>query len=270
MTKNLILFNMKKILITGGDGYVARSIFENIKDKYNSVVLANKKSLDLLNRQMVDEFFHGRTYDVVIHCAIQGGEAGVVDDDIIAYNNIVMFNNLLEKKSCYKKLINIGSGAEIHFSNKPYGFSKKIINRMVEKTENFYTLRIFNVFDENEVETRFIKTCIKKALANEFLIINQNKYMDFFYMKDFISVLDFYIKNDGMNKSFDCVYKDKKTLLDIAQYVQKISGWNREITFKEQGIALSYTGEYRDLNINYIGLEKAIEHVLKTLTTTSK
>lgn len=269
MIKNLNLFNVKKILITGGDGYVARSIFENIKDRYE-VVLTNKKSLNLLNKNQVDEFFNKGTYDVVVHCAIQGGEAGVVDDDIIAYNNIVMFNNLLEKKSCYKKLINIGSGAEIHFSNKPYGFSKKIINRVVETTDNLYTLRIFNVFDENEVETRFIKTCIKKALTDDFLIINQNKYMDFFYMKDFISVIEFYIQNEKAVKCFDCVYKDKKTLLEIAQYVQKISDWKREITFKKQGFDTSYIGKHDPLNINYIGLENGIDCVFKALTIVHK
>ena len=49
---------MKKILITGGNGYVARNIANNLSDY--DLTLANRSTLNLLDAKSVKKFFKYR------------------------------------------------------------------------------------------------------------------------------------------------------------------------------------------------------------------
>jgi nucleoside-diphosphate-sugar epimerase len=253
-----------KILITGGNGYVASSLYQALKQNHD-ITSTNRLTLDLTNRQTVDEFFTAVYFDAVIHCAIQGGSRLKKDDDISAYNNITMFHNLLENKNRYGKLINIGSGAEIYASNTPYGYSKKVINSVIQEIQDFYTLRVFNVFDENEPTTRFIKSSIQKSLKNEFIEIHQNKYMDFFYMKDFIKIVEHYLLNDDLEKEINCVYETKNSLFDVALIIKKLANIQSGILFNESGMAVPYVGNFKNIGLDFVGLEFGIKEVIEKL-----
>ena len=61
-----------KILITGGNGYIARSITNSLWEKYH-IISPGREELDLLNSDSVDAFFEGKHFNVVIHTATVGG-----------------------------------------------------------------------------------------------------------------------------------------------------------------------------------------------------
>ena len=60
---------MKKILITGSDGYIARNIAKNFSDY--DLTLINRSKLNLLDSKSVKNFFKYRYFDAVIHTAKQ-------------------------------------------------------------------------------------------------------------------------------------------------------------------------------------------------------
>jgi GDP-L-fucose synthase len=206
----------------------------------------------------MSEFFQDKHFDVVIHCAVQGGSRLKKDSYKDMDVNLIMYYNLLQHKPHYKKLIHLGSGAEIYNSESPYGLSKKIIANSISEVENFYNIRIFAIFDENEWETRFIKTCIKKYINNEPMEIHQNKYMDFFYMEDLVSLVELYILNDNLPKEIDCTYCESKTLYHVTDIINHLNDHQVEIKLNNADVGTEYTGKFTDLGINYIGLEKGI------------
>jgi dTDP-4-dehydrorhamnose reductase len=61
-----------KILITGANGYVGKSLYAALKDKYKITTLT-RKELDLNNSSQVNDFFKNKYFDVVLHCAVKGG-----------------------------------------------------------------------------------------------------------------------------------------------------------------------------------------------------
>ena len=154
---------MKKILITGGNGYIAKLLHKNLVPKHN-ITSITRQDFDLTNKKATDKWFEGKFFDVVIHTAIKGGSRLKQDDGDIFYQNLQMFYNLYYNKHCFGKLIHFGSGAELGNPIDPYGLSKKIINDLTKPEPNFYNIRIFAVFDENELDTRFIKSNIKRYL----------------------------------------------------------------------------------------------------------
>jgi len=254
---------MKKILITGKNGYVGKSIHSYLYSKYD-ITTVGRQDFDLADWRETNKWFERKQFDVVIHTAVVGGSRLKEEDSSIMDQNLKMYYNLLHQQDKYTKFIHFGSGAEDSL-NTPYGLSKFIINQSFKDKPNFYNLRIYGVFDENEWETRFIKTCIKKYISNKPMEIYQNKYMDFFYMEDLVSLVELYILNDNLPKEIDCTYCKSKTLYHITEIINHLNGHQVKIKINNSGIGTEYIGKFTDLGINYIGLENGIKETYNKL-----
>lgn len=252
-----------KILITGGNGYIARSIYAEML-KIHDVSLITRKDLDLLNTQKVVEWFSDKTFDVVIHCAVSGGSRLKQDTYEVMDSNLLMYYNLLQCQPKYTKFIHFGSGAEIYNRDTPYGLSKYVIEQSMSEKNSFYNLRIFAVFDENELDSRFIKSNIIRYINGESIEIHQDKYMDFIYMPDLIAIVEKYISTNEMPKQTDCVYNKTCSLSRIAQIINDLDSHKVEILMGE-GYAKNYMGSGNSLMMDFIGLENGIKEVYKKL-----
>ena len=163
-----------KILITGANGYIGKSLYSALQDKYE-VTTITRNECNLNDILAVNNYFQDKYFDVIIHCAVKGGSRLQQDDWSVLDTNLQMYYNLYSNKNKFGKLIHFGSGAEICDNTNPYGFSKEVIRKSILNNNNFYNLRIFGVFDENELDTRFIKGNIKRYLNNEPMIVYQDK-----------------------------------------------------------------------------------------------
>jgi GDP-L-fucose synthase len=270
------------ILVTGSNGYIGKSIINsNIKD----VVFfhGNRQTINLFDKESIKSFIKQNKIDSIIHCAIEGGSRLKKDDANTFYNNILAFENLYSFKDLLHKVINFASGAEFDRQNDInlvkeerivecvpkdyYGLSKNIIAKKVLTATNFYNLRVFGCFDENELETRFIKSCILKSKKNETIIIHQDKRMDFFYLKDLISVVQYTLLFNTSYKDINLSYQTKHKLSEIAEKIKKYNNSKSEIVIEEKN-GLNYNGDFSKLitlpialDGFEIGIEKTIMYV---------
>lgn len=251
-----------KVLITGGGGYIGSTLHKELKSY--DVTSITRRDFDLSNKNEVAKWFEDKTFDVVLHTAVAGGSRLKKDDGEVCYKNLQMFYNLYYNRTKFKKLIHFGSGAELGTPTDPYGLSKRAISNVVEHEPNFFNIRIFGVFDENELETRFIKSNILRYIHKEEIIIHQNKVMDFFYMKDLISLVNHYIQTPSSNllKEVECSYLKKYTLFDIATIINNLSNYKVKIKINNQTDSNFYAGQKLP-DINCIGLEEGIRHVYR-------
>jgi nucleoside-diphosphate-sugar epimerase len=254
-----------KILITGSNGYLGQAIYKYLY-KYHTLVLINRTICDLTDTSCVESIFneHG-FFDCVIHSAAVGGSRLKTDTVKVISDNLTIFYNLYRYKHKFNKLISFGSGAELSATHSPYGFSKKIISNIILDTNNFFNLRIFGVFDEDEIETRFIKSNLDRYLNKKNLIIHSNKQMDFIYMLDLIQIINLFITNNNMPKELDCVYKDKYWLSDIANFINQLNDTKVDIIINEKKHDSPYIGNYYDLGIQQIGLFDGIKLTFKKI-----
>jgi len=205
-------------------------------------------------------------FDVVLHCAVAGAANPRDTNQSIMDKNLTAYYNLLQFRKHYTRLIHFGSGAETYLPGTPYGYSKKVIAKSILNQDNFYNLKIFGVFDENELETRFIKANILRYIKKEPIQIHENKYMDFFYMQDLISVVKYYIGEKESPKEFDCVYEEgSPTLTQLSTMINDLDDHKVKI-FVGNPDGDSYTSKYRsELPIELIGLEQGIKNVYNKL-----
>ena len=257
-----------KILITGGNGYIAKSLSKELwkGSSRPNITLISRQDFDLTDQKSTDDWFRGKFFDVVIHTAIKGGHRLKQEEGNDLYQNLQMFYNLYYNKHCFGKFIQLGSGSELGKPSTPYGLSKKIINSLIQPELGFYNVRIFAVFNENELDTRFINSNIKRYIDKKEIIIHQNKQMDFFYMEDLITLVRHYIHmfNTHLPKVAECSYIKKYSLLDIANIINTLSDYKVPIKQLDFTIGSSYIGKtYTDLP--YIGLEQGIKNVYNKL-----
>ena len=251
------------ILITGSNGYIGKSLYKNLKNEFN-VTAISRKDFDLCNITDMLNFFKGKYFDVVLNCAGAGVENTRSDDWNIMINNITIHYNLARCSNHFNKLIHFGSGAELYDKVTPYGLSKYVIRESILVTPNFYNIRIFGIFDENEVHVRFIKHNILRYIDKHPIIVFKNKKMDFFYMEDFLLIVKYYILENDLLKEIDCTYSETKTIVDVVEMINALGDYRVDVRIGGDD-EKDYCGKYTPINLNYTGLEQGIKNVYERM-----
>jgi GDP-L-fucose synthase len=252
------------LLITGGNGYIAKSLYDSLKNEYN-ITKITRTDFDLTDYDLTLKWFNGKKFDVVIHTAIVGGSRLKTDCDDTLNQNLKMLYNLQENKKSFCKLITFGSGAELFQPNSLYGLSKRALSAIIDNIDNWYNLKIFATFDQNELNTRFIKANILRYIKKESMIIHENKIMDFIYMKDLIEIVKYYINNNNLSKTINCSYEKKYTLKNIADFINQLDNHKVPVIIQSAKELQFYCGNGHELPIPQIGLYSGIQNTFKEI-----
>jgi len=277
---------LPKILVTGGNGYLGRSISKMLNSSGHFEVMAiSRTNVDLMNANDVAIFLKNNgPFNVVIHTAIIGGKRTDIDSPQTTYDNLVMFTNISNCNMYFNSLINIDSGASYDRRNDIYmfhesellksypidyyGLSKNLIAKTCLLNKNYYNLRIFNVFDPDELDTRFLKTIYNNYINKEEIIVN-DCFFDFFSMEDLFTIVQYIILDFCKYNDLNCSYLKKKTLSQIAKYIATniLPGLNYKVSNPET-LNKSYCGNGSYLNslpLHFVGLEQGIKNYYKKL-----
>lgn len=279
---------MIKVLITGGKGFIARNIYEKLHTKYD-IYLTTRADFDLTDKEETAKYFSGKYFDVVIHTAIEGGKRLHDDSEKSFVNNVTMFYNLMENNTHFNRIINIGSGAEldkskdvnetsaldVRFPTDYYGMSKNVIARVgrcwgeiynrISPTEykRFVNVRSFGIFGEDESLERFIRSSVVRCIRGKPIIVNGDKKMDFFYIDDFISVIDYVISEDNVPQCIDCCYEEFYTLRQIAEIIRDKIGSDTKIDMRNV-TNTDYVGNRYYLppqQIRLVGMKQGLQNI---------
>jgi UDP-glucose 4-epimerase len=273
-----------KILITGGNGFIARNLSKILSNQYK-VETVSRQDLDLTDYESTKKFFSDKQYDLVIHTAVEGGRRTKPDTEEMFYKNILMTYNLLSNKHCFDKIITFGSGAELdrrfdingdskdRYPIDYYGMSKSVINKLCLIEGKMYNFRIFNCFGIDESPDRLIRGNIERKLNGLPMTLFSNKLMDFFYIDDLAKMINqFLIDYTRFPKTIDCVYEKSFRLKDILNMINELDDNKVEIVSMNDipvntinSKDSDYIGTYFDIGINFIGLQKSIKIIYNSI-----
>jgi len=280
-----------KIAITGANGFIGSNLREYFTDAGHTIYSLTREEINLLDENDVKKFFSENQIDVLLHTAITGGRRTREDTAEDFYNNLKIFENLNSCTKDVKLFINFASGAEYNrqtdiFLAKErnlgntipedfYGLSKYIISqRILNMSKPWINLRIFNCFGEGEQKDRMVSSAIRSKLEGKKIVIHQNKYMDFFYIKDLLIVVDYYIRNidrlSDLPRDINLSYQYEKisTLSDIASYIDFFTNLRNKIETIKPGMGRSYSGSghrLAGLGLPLIGTERGIKNMFESL-----
>ena len=262
---------MKRVLLTGSAGFIGKNILACLSHEYE-IVPINRSILDLTDESEVDKFFEKNGYFyAVIHCAVQGGHRGKQDQEGTLKRNTEMYFNLRKNKDYFDKFIHFGSGAEI-YAKTEYAKSKREIANSIKQTKNFYNIRLFGVFGQGELDTRFFSANIKNYIDKKPMIVHEDMYMDFFYIKDLVTVVDYYLRKPSPPKEIDCVYHTGiMKLSQLADMINQLNEEKVEVKILERGVGdhvKHYVGSgsrLEELDLSLLGLHYGIQEMYKKM-----
>ena len=274
---------MKKILVTGGTGFIGKNIAESyLKDKYELFV-PKRAELDCSDDVSVRNYFDRHSFDVVIHSAAKPGHRNAADLSSFLLTNSRMIFNLLKYGDRWGKFLNMGSGAIYdmrHYQPKmkesyfgayipadEHGYNKYIFGKYLPFQEGVYDFRIFGVFGKYEdYAIRFISNAICKAIFDLPITLRQDRKFDYLFIDDLMPILEHFIEHSPIDRSFNITPDNSIGLLELAHIIKRVSGKDIEIKVGQEGLGVEYSGdntllrsEMRSLTLTPI--EKAIEQL---------
>jgi len=205
------LYRNKRILITGGSGYIGSLLFKKLKPLARSIISLNSE--EDIRKKNIWEKYLGQV-DMIFHLAAQTSSKFANKNPLQDLNlNLLPVVNLIEtcfKKNIYPDIIFAGTATQVgltkkypvneNFSDQP--ITVYDINKLAaEKYLQFYaqqtkgkaaTLRLANVYgpglSDSKLDRGITNLMIKKALRGEDLTIygKGNFVRDYIYINDVI------------------------------------------------------------------------------------
>lgn len=264
------------MLITGGGGFAARNLAEHLRKRGGCDVCApGRNELDVLDAEAVKRYFESNRVDAVVHCASQGGtrktgyDSGAVD---VVACNLRMFFNLVRALPESVRMLTLGSGAEYdkrfcppkvgesffdsHVPADAYGYSKYVISKYVERTENIVCLRIFGLYGPGEDYTyKFISNAIVKNLLKMPIVINQDVVFDYLHVEDMSEAVARFVDCMPLYRHYNLSPSASISLKGIADIINQISPFKSEIRILNPGLNREYSGDNSRFMQEFPGFE---------------
>ncbi len=259
-----------RILITGGNGFIARNISEQLKEEYN-VLSVNRQELDLLDSLEVFDYIQSNKFDTIIHTATHDAASkhSTKDPGKVLENNLKMFFNIARCKDYFDKMIYFGSGAEYsrkhwkpkmredyfdqHVPEDQYGFSKYVMTKNALSSDNIYNLRLFGIFGKyDDWKTRFIPNACSQAVLNMPIKINQNAFYDHLYVDDLTKIVKGFIDNKPKRKVYNVCSGEVYDRKSLAKKIIRASGKDLKIIIENEEMGMEYSGD-NSLLLNELG-----------------
>ncbi len=273
---------MKKILLTGGSGFIGSEILNELSNENIFYVILRKnnhkikqnnkikkliyKNFDDLNRKLKKI-----KIDIVIHCATHYVKNHKYDDLAKLVNSNVLFGNvILEnlKKMNVKKFIYFSTvwenydGIKNNFFNL-YASYKKSFKNLITYYKKLYPKIIFlnlNLSDTFGVNDKRLKivNILKRNLKEKrkIKIISKNLFLNLLNVKDVVNAVKILIKKKHNSSDYNIINNKNYSIFEIIYQVNKKSykkievDWASNEVLKNKFFKLKKLKEWKPENSN--------------------
>ncbi len=264
----------KKVLVTGGSGFLGGHIVEKLKNFGVDILAPSHKELDLTQNESCRDYFSNQRPNIVIHCAgAISGLLNILENPANIFDNNLRINlNVLKFAHEFgaEKLVNIGStcaypgdlptgyfreeeflNGPMHESVESYGFSKRAMyiggkayrqqfgfNSIILLLTNMYGPGDVFSIERSHVASALIKKFVDAKLKNlpEVQVLGTGRAIrEFLYVED---AADAIIKATEMYNEaipLNVGTGNETPISELANVIKEISRYPGKITWNTKG-----------------------------------
>lgn len=215
---------MKKVLVTGSNGFLASRFSEYYKDKYDILPLSHKE-LDITNENQVYDLFKNNKIDIVFHCAAISDTGRCQREPKLAQEiNVGGTVNIAKGCELNNSTLIFASSDQLYAGNEEQGPYKEDIilkpnniygdtkleaeKEIKNRLEKYYNLRLtwmFSYAERNKrVNTNIITNILNAALKGEKISLATNEYRGISYVYEVIENIEKLINIPFGDYNFGC------------------------------------------------------------------
>lgn len=244
---------MKKILISGGDGFIGRHLGEWLTARADfTLLLPGQAELDLTKSDAVAACLESFQPDIIIHSATsntvgKGYEADVCEQNLRMFFNLVRYRPVgcmlytLCSCSSYNRENWVDNMREDylgeHIPSDCQGFSKFVIASHARYIENVVTLRLFGIFGRYEdFRYKFISNTIAKRLVGLDVKLFRNAIYHYLDVEDFCRIQLRLIDEEIHSGEFNVTPDRVISLQEIIEIIDQTLAINKPYTVLTAGL----------------------------------
>jgi GDP-L-fucose synthase len=259
----------KKVLITGGKGFLGSFLVPKIKEKGAEVFVFGKKDYDLRNEKDIEKMFEDIKPEIVIHMAVDGGGIRYMEKNPgSVFDNNILMNTFIQKyarENGVKKFVGIGTVCEypkftkVPFkeedlwkgypeeTNATYGLSKKMMlvqSQGYKKQYGFDAIHLLLVnlygpnddfdLEDSHVIPAFVRKFIeaKEQGKEEVILWGTGKASrELLYVEDCAEAIIKATKSYNESEPINIGAGEEITMLELAKKVKEIVGYPGKIVW---------------------------------------
>ena len=234
----------KKILITGGAGFIGTNLAKELL-KNNEVIILDKEKSEIGKSIVTDVtkkdwFEQVRSVDYIFHlAAIVGVDYVSEHPEETEKNEIEGIKNIIDfaKKYCKEKLIYSSTSSVYESKEYPtsYNKAKAFSEEYLHKSGLRYSIiRYFNVYGKYQKEKMVVSRFINLALKNEPLVIfmDGNQTRDFTFVDDAVNATILIAESNKTNsQTIDIGAGNEIKIVDLANLILDLTKSKSQIVF---------------------------------------
>lgn len=227
---------MKKILITGANGFIGKNFIDEYKNKFEIIKVARDSKFDVLD---LDALLEINEVDTVLHFSAKTFVPDSFEKPYDFYNfnikstlNIAEFCRLKKvKKIIYLNSYTYGSPKYLPIDEKhpvsfhsPYNKSKYIAEQLLfqylENISDVVSLRLFNIYGKYQGDNFLIPTIFKQLLSGKVIIKDLKPKRDYLYIKDLTNLIDKVISTKNVNGMYNVGSGESHSVEELLKEIQ--------------------------------------------------
>lgn len=261
---------MKRVLLTGGTGFVGQNIVKRLNDTYE-VISIGSSEWDLRDQTQCEKLIESIKPDVIVHAAgaVGGIGANKINPGKFLYENLIMGTNLIHASMYHNisKFILLGTVCsypkfcKVPFkeedlwkgypeeTNAPYGIAKKTLMKMIEtyhKQYNFNGINLipanmygpydhFNLTSSHVIPALIMK--VDQAIKNEQDTITLwgtgTPSREFLFAADCADAIALAIENDAPPAPLNIGTGQETKISELASIIGEMMGFKGEFVYDD-------------------------------------